>query len=53
VVIPSELPSVSRSSNSSRLHPSGLHGNMSERFLEFKKIPASQCIHPDDVTIPS
>jgi hypothetical protein len=31
--------------NSSRLHPSGRHGNMSESSSEFEKIPALLCKH--------
>jgi hypothetical protein len=40
-------------SNSSRLHPSGRNGKSSERSSEFEKIPVFQCIHPNDVAIPS
>jgi hypothetical protein len=31
--------------NSSRVYPSGRHGNMSRRSLEFEKIPAFLCTH--------
>jgi len=40
-------------SNISSLHLSGRHGNMSGRYLEFKKISALQRIHPNEVVIPS
>jgi hypothetical protein len=38
-------------SNSSRLHPFGRHGNISERSSKFEKIPMFQCIRPNDVVI--
>jgi hypothetical protein len=37
--------SVEKLMNSSRLHPSGRHGNRSGRFLEFEKIPTLLCWH--------
>jgi hypothetical protein len=40
-------------SNSSRFHPSGRNGKLSERSSEFEKIPVFQRIRPNDVGIPS
>jgi len=40
-------------SNYSGLHPSGLNGKSSGRYLEFEKNPLFNCIHLDNVAIPS
>jgi len=40
-------------SNSSRMHPSGRNGKLSESSSEFEKIPMFQSIRSDDVVIPS
>jgi hypothetical protein len=42
-----------KTSNSSRLHPSGRNGKSSGRSSELETIPVFQRIRPDDVVIPS